>query len=268
MENQLQRKYCLPRSTARSVTAEAKSKLRLDPRVTWSKPLERACLRIAEERGLLENGKPLKKEPVKVEFLPIPIPLPKRKKDASLRPLGGVSSQKETNKDKPLAKPRRRGDYKATPLDQSRRCGDYQHLPAPRRHTKPKRSFEPKKYSSSRRLVAEKASSLTSSPIKPVEDITLRFSPLVLCFKSLDTITEAAHSTDDDSSCSSPDRHSSSRGSSETSSSECKTWESQLRPMRKYLFDVVGSCTELKIVPDNPKGKNGRPNTKQRKHCE
>mmetsp|Transcript_3993 Transcript_3993/g.7972 ORF Transcript_3993/g.7972 Transcript_3993/m.7972 type:complete len:526 (+) Transcript_3993:116-1693(+) len=70
MENILKQKYKLPKSAAKGITAEAKMLLNMPEGATYSKTLEKKCIALAEDKGYLENGKPVEKLPQRTSWVP------------------------------------------------------------------------------------------------------------------------------------------------------------------------------------------------------
>mmetsp|Transcript_4555 Transcript_4555/g.9191 ORF Transcript_4555/g.9191 Transcript_4555/m.9191 type:complete len:371 (+) Transcript_4555:138-1250(+) len=244
MENILKQKYKLPKSAARSIVAEAKSLLKIPQGVMYSKPLEVKCVSIAENRGFLENGKPIEKKPQRTTWVP-------SQQMVTPRDLKGRVTQLLAQPE-PISPNRRRQEFPRI----SDRISNTSRLETSPRHSN---SRDKSRYSSHDRSVIKPSKS--SSSERPRRS---RFVPSVRVSKVLDPIVEASNSTDDDSVGSSSERPTRRRlrrnPSSETNvnskagAASGTSTMTLLMPLRDHIMRIVGECSELDVISDHAKG--------------
>ena len=244
MENILKQKYKLPKSAARSIAAEAKSLLKIPQGVMYSKPLELKCISIAENRGFLENGKPIEKKPQRTTWVP-------SQQMVTPGDLKGRVTQLLAQPE-PISPNRRRLE---SPRTSDRSSGTGRPEISPRR-SKPRDKI--------------RCSSHDRSSIKPSNSSSSerprrsRFVPSVRVSKALDPIAEASNSTDDESVGSNSDRPTRRRLRRNPSSETNATSQSGpalgtstmtlLMPLRDHVMRIVGECSELEVISDHAKG--------------
>lgn len=256
MENILRQKYKLPKPAARSIVAEAKSSLKMNPDVTYSKPLEQRCVKIAEERGFLENGKPIEKKPARTTWMPsqptmkandlrsrVTQILQDKPSDRSGATIADASTTDNTSVTKQV------------PVSQHR-------VPARKPERKPSNRVEggPRKLKSRESSSSRRGSSSSLHKPTPSErPRRSRFVPSARVSKVLDPIVEASYSTDESDVGSVSSKRSTRSGrrrfrrniSLNTQSTKSSADESTLRG---HILSIVGDCVDIDVISDHAKG--------------
>lgn len=242
MENILRQRYKLNKAAARSVVAEARTALRIGKDVMFTKPLQQKCISIAEERGFLEDGKPVEKKPQRTTWRP------------SQKSLEAIDLRNRVNEILAHPESLRPSARKSTAAERRQMI----------RSERKKQSTMP--------TDSGRASSVDRSLNKPGKTPSnerprmSRFVRTASFTGVLDPIAETSYSTDDDSVGSlseRPPRRSRraisstshvSQDTATTASSACISDLNILLPLRRHITSIAGGCTELDIVVDHAKG--------------
>jgi hypothetical protein len=261
MEKLLQRKYKLPKSAARSIAAEARSILKIQHDIMWTKALESTCVNIAEARGFLENGQLKVKKPARTEWFPsTPVT-----KSTDLRSrVAQILSEKRVGGDdlnpaRNFPSSPSNASCKAPVRRTSERTSNPRLEPKPKLHSKPRDKGRP---SSHDRGLLKPAKTDQERPRRS------RFVPSVRVSRVLDPIAEASLSADEESaeeSCTSRRRRVRRHPSTDTaatagtgvgtvsSRSTTGTFSKDM-VLREHILRVVGDCTDFEVVQDQAKG--------------
>lgn len=262
MENILRQKYKLPKPAARSIVAEAKSSLKMSADVTYSKALEHRCVKIAEDRGFLENGKPIEKKPARTTWIPSQPTM----KSSDLR-----NRVTKILQDQPSERPH---PTSATIIQ-------VPVSPSPAKTRKAARRGSKRVEICSRSSISRESSGHrkgrdrnTPNPPQNERPRRSRFVPSAHLSKVLDPIVETSYSTDD-SDVGSVSSHapvstprarrrrprnisnaSADTQNTQTSCSSAGTSATFRKEffLREHIMTIVGDCTEIDVISDHAKG--------------
>jgi hypothetical protein len=263
MESFLQRKYKLPKSAARSISAEARSILKIQHDIMWTRALESTCVKIAEARGFLENGKLKEKKPARTEWFPS---TPVAKSNDLRSRVAQILSEKRVGGDDP--KPSRNSPS-SSPTVSSKVSSK-----APSRRTVERISnsrLEPKLHLKSRdkgRPISHDRGLVKPAKTDRERPRRSRFVPSARVSRVLHPIAEASLSADEESaeeSCTSRRRRvrrypstdtaaTSGTGTGTVSSRSTTGTLAKDMVLREHILRVVGDCTDFEVVQDQAKG--------------